>query len=136
MGQSRRRAHRTGGGVGRGIYRGCSVAVSPRMRLRPAMLKSKAALKIVQVGDPVLRLKACELTVPKITSTEIQNLIARMRETLHKAPGVGLAAPQVGFPLQVAIIEDREEYQDDVDEDTLSERERGVVPFHVIINPV
>jgi peptide deformylase len=104
--------------------------------MRSGILKSKAALKIVQVGDPVLRQKARALTASEISSAEIQNLIARMRETLHKAPGVGLAAPQVGFPLQLAVIEDREEYQDDVDEDALSERERGVVPFHVIINPV
>ena len=33
-----------------------------------------------------------------------------MRETMHDAPGVGLAAPQVGFPLQLAVIEDKQEY--------------------------
>jgi peptide deformylase len=37
-----------------------------------------------------------------------QELIAAMRETMTDAPGVGLAAPQVGLPLQLAVIEDRE----------------------------
>ena len=37
-----------------------------------------------------------------------------MRETMHDAPGVGLAAPQVGLSLQLAVIEDREQYFKDV----------------------
>ena len=52
-----------------------------------------------------------------------------------KRPGVGLAAPQVGLSLQLAVIEDREEYHKDVAEEQLRERERRPVPFHVIINP-
>jgi len=100
------------------------------------MFKFKAALKIVQVGDPVLRQEARALTVPEILSPEIQKLIAQMRETLRKAPGVGLAAPQVGFPLQLAIIEDRDEYLEDNSAEHLAERERRAVLFHVIINPV
>jgi len=54
---------------------------------------------------------------------------------MHEAPGVGLAAPQLGLPLQLAVIEDREEYHKEVPEALLKERERSPVPFHVIINP-
>lgn len=54
---------------------------------------------------------------------------------MYEAPGVGLAAPQVGLSLQLAVIEDREEYHKDVAEEQLRERERRPVPFHVIINP-
>jgi peptide deformylase len=32
----------------------------------------------------------------------VQQLIEMMRETMHNAPGVGLAAPQIGLPLQLA----------------------------------
>ena len=39
------------------------------------------------------------------------------------APGVGLAAPQVGLSLQLAVIEDREEYHKDVPEAHLRERD-------------
>ena len=49
--------------------------------------------------------------------------------------GVGLAAPQVGVPLQLAVIEDREEYQKKFTPTQLSERQRQPIPFHVIVNP-
>jgi peptide deformylase len=58
-----------------------------------------------------------------------------MRETMHEAPGVGLAAPQVGHPIQLAVIEDREEYHKDVAPEQLAAKERRRVPFHVLINP-
>ena len=54
---------------------------------------------------------------------------------MQDAPGVGLAAPQVGASLQVAVIEDREELLCGLPEQELAEKERQPVPFHVIINP-
>ncbi len=50
-------------------------------------------LEIVQVGDPVLRRTARELSKEEILSPEIQNLIGEMKATMRAAPGVGLAAP-------------------------------------------
>jgi peptide deformylase len=90
---------------------------------------------IRQVGEPVLRQRARLLTVEEIPSDPIQRLIEQMRDTMREAPGVGLAAPQIGQPLRLAVIEDREEYLQGVAPATLQERERTVVPFHVIINP-
>lgn len=92
-------------------------------------------LTIVQVGEPVLRQRARALTADEIRSREIRQLIAKMRQTMHDAPGVGLAAPQIGLPLQLAVIEDREEYLEDIAQEHLTERERRPVPFHVLINP-
>jgi peptide deformylase len=92
-------------------------------------------LKIVQAGDPVLRTKARELSVNEIKSRAIQDLIAEMRETMRQAPGVGLAAPQIGESLQLAVIEDRPDYQEKVDDERLDVLERKPVPFHVIVNP-
>jgi peptide deformylase len=92
-------------------------------------------LKIVQVGETVLRGAARPLTRDEITGDEIQRLIRDMRETMHDAPGVGLAAPQVGVPLQLAVIEDREEYLKAIPAGELTDKERVPVPFHVIINP-
>jgi peptide deformylase len=83
-------------------------------------------LKIVQAGDPVLREAARPLTAAEITSGEIQQLIEMMRETMRDAPGVGLAAPQIGLPLQLAVIEDVAEVE---------ATERAPVPFHVIASP-
>jgi len=92
-------------------------------------------LKIVQAGEPVLRAQARQLTREEITADEIQRLIRDMRETMRDAPGVGLAAPQVGVTIQLAVIEDREELLSSLPPQELAEKERQAVPFHVIINP-
>lgn len=92
-------------------------------------------LKIVQTGDPVLRQTSRPLTLEEIKSSSIRKLIDSMRETMCDAPGVGLAAPQIGESLQLAVIEDRTEYVKDVSSAQLKERQRGVIDFHVIINP-
>lgn len=92
-------------------------------------------LKIAIVGEAVLRTRARSLTQEEIKSAQIQQLIEHMRETLHDAPGVGLAAPQVGLSLQLAVIEDKAEYQATLSETELLERERRPVSFHVLVNP-
>lgn len=92
-------------------------------------------LKIVQVGHPVLRQKARRLTAQEIASPDTARLIDEMRETMRDAPGVGLAAPQVGLPLQLVVIEDRPEYIERGDPDEMKARARTVVPFQVLINP-
>lgn len=92
-------------------------------------------LKILQVGDPTLRQRARALSDAEIRGAETQRLIDSMLETMRDAPGVGLAAPQVGVPLQLAVIEDRAEYLTNLKPEVLRERGRQPVPFHVIINP-
>ncbi|HWC19868.1 MAG TPA: peptide deformylase [Terriglobales bacterium] len=92
-------------------------------------------LNLLQVGEPVLRERARPLSHHEIASPRIRDLIASMHETLRAAPGVGLAAPQIGEGIQLAIIEDLAEYMKEVPEDDLAVRERRPVPFHVIINP-
>lgn len=93
-------------------------------------------LKICQAGEPVLRQVARELSPEEVRSTEVQQLIELMRETMRDAPGVGLAAPQVGESVRIAVIEDPDEYQKTLPANILAERGRTTVPFHVIINPV
>jgi len=92
-------------------------------------------LKIVQAGEAVLRSRARELTRAELRGAEIRQLIEWMRETMRDAPGVGLAAPQVGLALQLALIEDPEEVQRTIAPERLAERGRRPVPFHVIVNP-
>jgi peptide deformylase len=91
--------------------------------------------RILQIGEPTLRSRARELAPEEIRSDEVQRLIRRMRDTMRDAPGVGLAAPQIGEPLQLAVIEDREEYLRDAHSVWLTEREREAVPFYTIVNP-
>jgi peptide deformylase len=92
-------------------------------------------LKIVQAGEPVLRQTARALTRHEILGGEIERLILDLRETMQDAPGVGLAAPQVGLSVQLAVIEDREELLKDLPPQELVQKDRRPVPFHVIINP-
>ena len=92
-------------------------------------------LKIVQAGDPVLRKQSRPLTKDEIRSPSIQLLIDLMRNTMREAPGVGLAAPQIGKSIQLAVIEDRAEYLTRLSEDEIAETQRSAIPFHVIINP-
>ncbi len=63
-------------------------------------------LPIRIAGDPVLREKAKK--VRKVDAS-IQKLIDDMIDTMHAAPGVGLAAPQVGVSLRVVVIETPDE---------------------------
>ncbi|HEY0764028.1 MAG TPA: peptide deformylase [Pyrinomonadaceae bacterium] len=92
-------------------------------------------LEIVQAGDPVLRQQSRQLTADEILRPSIQELITLMRDTMREAPGVGLAAPQIGQSIQLAVIEDRPRYIKDISEEELAERQRSAIPFHVIINP-
>jgi peptide deformylase len=61
-------------------------------------------LKIVEYPDPVLGKKA--QPVEEINET-IHRLIDDMIETMHEAPGIGLAAPQVGESKQVMVVDIR-----------------------------
>ncbi|MCM4159351.1 peptide deformylase [Antarcticibacterium flavum] len=87
-------------------------------------------LPIVAYGDPVLRKKCKEITpeYPKL-----KELIENMWETMYQAYGVGLAAPQVGVPIRLFII-DPTAFADD---DSLEEEEKKVLSNlkKVFINP-
>lgn len=55
---------------------------------------------IVIAGEPVLHRRAAEVTE---FNQELADLVADMYETMDKAPGVGLAAPQIGVGLRVFV---------------------------------
>jgi len=60
-------------------------------------------LKVRKYGDPILRRKAD--AIPAVTP-EIKGLIADMIETMYDQVGIGLAAPQVGIPLRLILVDD------------------------------
>lgn len=59
--------------------------------------------EIVAAGDPVLHEKAREVDPEEIGSERIQKIIDDMIKVMRLAPGVGLAAPQIGVPLRVSL---------------------------------
>jgi len=59
---------------------------------------------VVQIGDPVLRTKSWPVNLESINTKEIQNLIHILKSLMERSDLVGLAAPQVGIPLQIFVI--------------------------------
>jgi peptide deformylase len=109
--------------------------------LRPTLtdpVDPSLVLPVVEIGAPVLRHLAAQVDLAALQRPDVQAawsaLLEGMKHTMRHAPGVGLAAPQIGRGLQLTVIEDRIEYQPD-DAEWLAERGRRPVPFHVLVNP-
>jgi peptide deformylase len=83
--------------------------------------------EVTTVGDPALRQRAPELSIDELRAPETQALIDDLIETRRAAGGAGLAAPQIGVPKRVAVVE--------VDERTRYPY-KPLVPLTVIVNPV
>src|SRR6478609_9582034 len=64
--------------------------------------------RIAQLGEPVLRRRARELSLEELRSESVQRLIDDMIETMRDADGAGIAAPQVYESVQLTVIEVRE----------------------------
>jgi peptide deformylase len=93
------------------------------------------ALPIVECGEPVLRRPAEPVDPADLRGEPMQRLIAAMRVTMHAAPGVGLAAPQVGVPLRIAVVEDGPQRWSHLSDEERAARERVALPFAVLVNP-
>ncbi len=78
--------------------------------------------KIVTLPDPILRRKSHPITH---FDADLQSLVDDMVETMRLAPGVGLAAPQVGIPSRVIVVE----YPED------DEQEDSPKKLYIVINP-
>jgi peptide deformylase len=63
---------------------------------------SKNAVDIRQIGDPVLHAPARK---PRLARAELETLVSRMFASMVAARGIGIAAPQIGVPLKVAIMD-------------------------------
>lgn len=85
---------------------------------------------IIQLGDPVLRTPAATFD-GQLDDAELAQLLATMRKAMHDAPGVGLAAPQLGIPLRIAVVEDVLPQPEEIAET----RERPPLPYFAMINP-
>ena len=82
-------------------------------------LAAMAILPIRVIPDPVLRAKADPVAA---VDADLRRLIDDMLETMYAAPGIGLAAPQVGVMIRLAVVD-------------VSKRDDEQVPM-ALINPV
>jgi len=60
---------------------------------------------VVMIGDPVLRVPTAPLPVDEIRSPRVQGLIDDLIDTMHDANGAGIAAPQIGESVRIAVME-------------------------------
>lgn len=83
-----------------------------------------AVRSILRLGHPVLRSPSDRVLPERLGDPEIQELIDDLIDTLRDSGGVGLAAPQVGEPLQIFVYE------------SLADADREPVPLRVLVNPM
>jgi peptide deformylase len=83
--------------------------------------------ELVTIGDPVLRRRAREVTAEELRSAELQRLIDDMIETKRALDGAGLAAPQVGEGVRIAVAE--------VVQPNRRYPYKPPIPLTVIVNP-
>ncbi|MCX4885671.1 peptide deformylase [Streptomyces sp. NBC_00847] len=103
---------------------------SPLAERVEELLAAEGPLPIVSAGDPVLR-RGTERFDGQLDPALLARFVEALRVTMHAAPGVGVAAPQVGVELRIAVIEDPAPVPDEV----RLARGRVPQPFRVLVNP-
>ncbi|WP_225731351.1 MULTISPECIES: peptide deformylase [unclassified Nocardia] len=86
---------------------------------------------LVLVGDPVLRREA-QPVAGQIDSALLRELADIMFATMRAAPGVGVAAPQIGIPLRMAVLGDP---ATGLDPEVAAARKRRPLPEFTILDP-
>ncbi len=84
--------------------------------------------QVIRMGHPTLRDLAAPYPTDRINSREFRSLVEDMRDTLHAYSGIGLAAPQIDVPFQIAVIE--------IERGGTRYGELEGSPFQVYVNPV
>lgn len=91
--------------------------------------------RIVSAGHPVLRGAAERVGLDKLATAELDDLVRSMVAAMRAAPGVGLAAPQIGVGLRVIVLEDSEGLMRRLSPAERAARERTPFALTAIVNP-
>lgn len=91
---------------------------------------------IVHAGHPALRKPAALVASEELGSPQLLALVDEMIAAMRAAPGVGLAAPQLGISLRVLVMEDTADRMAHLTDEERKERARTDVPLTAIVNPV
>lgn len=92
---------------------------------------------IVKHPAAVLHERAAEVPVEAISSPKIQSIINEMSEALRKTPdGIGIAAPQIGYPLRIFLASEEALRWDETDQHEPEDRKKKKWEYYVFINPV
>lgn len=101
----------------------------------PLVPRAPALPPIVQTGALVLRTPAREVPREALGTKEMRDLVTTMIAVMRAAPGVGLAAPQIGKDLRVIVLEDRKELIASLLPHEREERLREPFATRVLVNP-
>jgi peptide deformylase len=97
---------------------------------------SDALPDIVHAGHPVLRSIAAPVPPERFGTAELKELVATMAEVMRRAPGVGLAAPQIGLDVALIVLEDAAALMGRLSPEDRASRGRVAFPLTAIANPV
>lgn len=111
------------------------VHVAGSFDLEAWLASSPTPAPIVQAGAPVLRRRAADVPPALFGTPALARLVDIMVDTMRAAPGVGLAAPQIGVPLRVFVAEDAEDRLAHVAAESRTLRRRTALPLTVLVNP-
>lgn len=92
-------------------------------------------LHVCQVGDPVLRTATKPVEVEHLDSPEIKQVILQMKQVMKRYDSVGLAAPQIGIPLSMILLEFSPKRKEQFGAEVYAAREMSTLPLTLVINP-
>ncbi|XP_045102618.1 peptide deformylase, mitochondrial-like isoform X2 [Portunus trituberculatus] len=92
-------------------------------------------LHVCQVGDPVLRTATKPVVLECLDSPEIKQVILQMKQVMKRYDSVGLAAPQIGIPLSMILLEFSPKRKEQFGADVYAAREMSTLPLTLVINP-
>lgn len=110
-----------------------------RLATSLVQLNDCGQVRLRKQGDPVLRKKACEIPLDEIQSENVQILTNRMISIMRENHGQGIAAPQVGFDVQIIVFEfSQQDYDAAVSyygQSEVAKREIRTYPLTILVNP-
>jgi peptide deformylase len=94
-----------------------------------------AKVNIVEAGDAVLRMRAGDVPARLMKSEVLKDFVRIMHAAMRDAPGVGLAAPQLGVPIRIIVFKDTDENMRYLTTQERADRGRVQIEPQVWINP-
>jgi peptide deformylase len=92
-------------------------------------------VNIVEAGDAILRMRAGDVPARLMKSEALKDFVRIMHAAMRDAPGVGLAAPQLGVPLRIIVFGDADQNARYLTTQERAERGRTHLEPQVWINP-
>jgi len=100
---------------------------------------TKSSNNIQQIGDPILRKQARKVELAALISTEFQDIIHELVSTMRKNNAAGIAAPQIGYSMQVIALEvtgnDLKLAMNKYGSRGVSKMQMSLFPLKILINP-